>query len=99
MLPKTCEIHNSPKFQNQVVTCIGDYIRNNIISYVSRFSFFIITADETTDVSVIEQMRICVSYVNDTTKEILEDFIGFVELPNTNAETITEENDRKFKTN
>ena len=44
-------------------------------------------ADETTDVSVTEQMSVCVRYIVDN--EIRKDFIGFVELPKTNAETIT----------
>ena len=44
-------------------------------------------ADETTDASVTEHMSVCVRYIVD--KEIREDFIGFVELPKTNAETFT----------
>lgn len=44
-------------------------------------------ADETNDVSVTEQMSVCVRYIG--VKEIRVDFIGFVELPKTNAETIT----------
>jgi hypothetical protein len=44
-------------------------------------------ADETTDVSVTEQMSMCVRYIVD--KEIRDHIIGFVELPNINAKTIT----------
>jgi hypothetical protein len=44
-------------------------------------------ADETTDCGTIEQLSICVRYLSGC--EVKEDFLGFVPLERTNAETIT----------
>ena len=46
-------------------------------------------ADETQDCSTIEQLSICVRYINGI-GEICEDFIGFVKLEKTDANSISE---------
>ncbi|XP_053405170.1 uncharacterized protein LOC128558907 [Mercenaria mercenaria] len=84
--PKNAK-YTSPQTQNEIISCIGDYIRKKIVRDVSDSPFFYIMADETTDISVTEQMSVCVRYI--AGKEIREDFIGFIELPKTDAETIT----------
>ena len=60
----------------------------SIIDVITRLSpFFSIMADETTDSSTIEQLSICIRYLSGL--EVREDFLGFVPLPRTDAETIT----------
>lgn len=47
--------------------------------------------DEATDVSKVEQVRVCVRYVNvkDEELEVCEEFLGFCSVSSTDAETIT----------
>lgn len=42
-------------------------------------------ADECTDIATIEQMSVCIQFVNN----ICEEFLGFVKLDNTDAESIS----------
>ena len=48
-------------------------------------------ADECTDVATIEQMALCIRCVGNTGEdfEVREDFIGFVDLEKTDAESIS----------
>ena len=50
-----------------------------LIDNCKKSKFFAVCADETTDVSVKEQLSISVRYVDGENYEILEDFLGFVE--------------------
>ena len=44
-------------------------------------------ADETTDVSTMEQMSICIRFVN-SNMEVCEEFLGFVKLTNMDAQSV-----------
>lgn len=49
-------------------------------------------ADECTDVSTFEQMSICLCFVDESHScqaEVREEFIGFIQLENTDADSIT----------
>jgi len=50
--------------------------------------YYSILCDETTDVSTLEQMTICVRYVDVTTWVIREDFLGFIEMVSTTGTVI-----------
>ena len=52
-------VYTSPDIQNQLISCIGQEIRETIIQRVKRARFYIIMADETTDVSSTEQLSLC----------------------------------------
>ena len=52
-----------------------------------RGGFFAIIADEYTDVSNKEQLTICIRWI-DKSLEVHEDFLGFLNIPDTGAETI-----------
>lgn len=78
----------SPKIQNDIIDCMGNHIRSNIVEDVAKSPFFSIMADETTDAGTVEQLSICVRYLSGL--EVREEFLGFVPLPRTNAETITD---------
>ena len=55
-------------------------------------SFFSVTADESTDVSTLEQMSICLRFVDEShphQPEVREEFIGFVQLEKTDADSIS----------
>lgn len=84
----------SPTTQNEIITCIATEIREEIVRRCNKSSFMSVMADETTDCGGIEQLSLCVRYVNDMKKgvfEVCEDFLGFVKLKVANAETITDE--------
>lgn len=86
--PKNAQ-YVSPQIQNELITCIGNYIREYIVTEVSKANFFSIMADETTDAAIVEQMSLCVRYVSEKA-EVKEEFLGFVDLPKTDAKTITD---------
>jgi hypothetical protein len=45
-------------------------------------------ADKTTDVSVVEQLSLCVRYLDVDTFDVQEDFLGFVAMNEVNSESI-----------
>ena len=83
----------SPTTQNEIIECIESDIREQIVAQCVESMFMSVMADETTDCGATEQLSICVRYVNQTSSgksEVCEDFLGFAELKEANAETITD---------
>ena len=84
----------SPQVQNEMIDCLGEVIRSTLVSNVNQSKFISIMADETTDVSTIQQLSVCVRYLgmsSATNKvEVDEVFLGFVPLPRTDAATISD---------
>nr|XP_026694590.1 zinc finger MYM-type protein 1-like [Ciona intestinalis] len=71
--------------QNEIINLYESNIRQCIVNKVKDAVFYSVLADETSDVSLIEQLSICVRYVevaNDNKPEIREDFLGFVAVEN-----------------
>ena len=69
--------YRSSNIQNQLLSCIGAFIVNNIVREVQRNRFFSILADEVLDVSNIEQMPLCIRYV-DSSFIIREKFVSII---------------------
>lgn len=80
--PKNCTMI-SPKIQNQIIEVIGDIIIEKIVDRIRQFRYFSLLCDETTDISTIEQMTVCIRYVDMSRFIIREDFIGFVKMTST----------------
>jgi len=82
----------SPIIQNQLINCIGDEIRSNIVTKANRSRFISIMADETTDASTKEQISVCVRYLSslDGKMEVNEDFLGLIEVEKTDAATLAD---------
>ena len=83
----------SPTTQNELIACIESEIREQIVRQCNKSSFVSVMADETTDCGGIEQLSLCIRYVNEIAKgkfEVCEDFLGFTKLKVANAVTITE---------
>lgn len=78
----------SPSIQNEIVETIGDVIKNKIVNRVKASKYFSILCDETSDTSTIEQMTICIRYIDTSTFTIREDFLGFVEMASTTGTAI-----------
>ena len=45
------------RVQNQIISLMGDAIQKQIYSDISQYKYFLILADETTDVSQTEQFE------------------------------------------
>ena len=78
----------SPTTQNELIACCEAEIRDSIIEKCKEAPFFSLCADETTDVSVTEQLSLCVRYIDQSTMEVCEDFLGYMRLEKCDAESI-----------
>ena len=69
--------YKSKTIQNEIIDCIGSFIRDQIINEVKYAKLFSVIADETPDVSRKEQMPLSLRYVDreGTIKEIFVMFI------------------------
>ena len=83
----------SPQIQNEMINCLGESIRNALVTDIRKSKFISVMADESSDVSMTEQLAVCIRYLNassDDEVRVNEVFLGFVELPTTDASTITD---------
>ena len=55
--------YTSAKIQNDMISLIGKIIQQNIVDKIKKAGFFSIIADETMDISRLEQISLCVRYV------------------------------------
>ncbi|VDH97194.1 Hypothetical predicted protein [Mytilus galloprovincialis] len=78
----------SPQIQNELIQCCELEIRERIVQKCKASGFYSIMADETTDVSVTEQLSLCIRYVDNDTYEVRADILGFVEPKEVDAEHI-----------
>lgn len=73
----------SADIQNELISIICDQIQIKICEKIKKTKFFVILADETTDVSRIEQFSLCIRYLDVDILKIREDFLQFVPVHNT----------------
>ena len=84
-------IKNSPKnasylssfTQNELLQCAAELIRSDISDEIERAGYYSLMADETKDISKVEQISITVRYLSDL--DFREEFLGF--FPATNGLT------------
>ncbi|KAL4154106.1 hypothetical protein QTP88_001939 [Uroleucon formosanum] len=79
---KNCTMISS-RIQNEIIVAVGDVIVGKIVERIKKFKFFSILVDETTDISTVEQMTVCIRYIDTSNWIIREDFVGFVEMNST----------------
>lgn len=72
--------YTSPKVQNEIIQIIGENILDKIVPKINEAKYFSILADETTDISGIEQFSLCARYVDKVEEKMVlrEDFLKFV---------------------
>ena len=83
----------SPQIQNEMINCFGESIRNALITDIRKSKFISAMVVESSDVSMTEELAVCILYLNassDDKVSVNEVFLGFVELPTTDASTITD---------
>lgn len=71
-------MYTSPDIQNEFIELIGDEITSQIIKHANKSRFFTVLADETTDISRVEQFSLCIRYVDLDLYLVREDFLKFV---------------------
>ena len=85
--------YTSPEIQNELLDLSAQQIVNNIVSDCKKAGCYAFIADESTDVSVKEQISVCVRFVqkgNNGRYIIREEFLSFVDADKgTNAEALT----------
>ena len=69
--------YHSPRIQNYLILCTGEWIRNKIIQEVQSAKFFSVCADEGADCSNKEQLPLVLRFV-DASKSIREEFVDFI---------------------
>lgn len=79
--------YTSHDIQNEIIAIMAHQLQRDLLHDIGT-NFFSIIADEYTDVSNIEQLVICLRWI-DQRLEAHEDFIGFYQIPNIGAGTIT----------
>ena len=78
--------------QNDFIEIIGDHIRGKILKELKASKFFSVLADETSDVSNIEQLSILVRYVHEDVigePSVKEVFLGFCEATDLSGEGLS----------
>lgn len=75
--------YTSPISQNAIIDSCNSILLNKIVGRVNEAKCFSVLVDETADVAGIEQVSICVRYIDLKTLELHEDFLQFV--PTTDA--------------
>lgn len=90
-LEATKSRYTSPIIQNEIIEICGKVITDKIILKVIDAKYFSILADETTDISGIEQFSFSIRYVDKTgeTKVLREDFLTFVAVTDVTGEGLS----------
>lgn len=71
-------MYTSPQIQNEIIEACNNIILNTLVKKVNNAKCFTVLADETTDISGIEQLSLCVRYIDESSEKIREDFLQFV---------------------
>lgn len=82
-------LYTSPIIQNEILSICGSLIQSTLIKQIKASKYFSVLVDESTDISNIEQMSLCVRYVDETQMKICENFLCFVPLSSTTGESIS----------
>ena len=71
---------------------VGLEVKESILDDVRLAGWFSVMADECTDVATLEQMSMCIRFVDESHSDpqVREEFVGFVQLDSTDAAFISE---------
>lgn len=81
----------SADIQNEVISIMAEHIQQQICSRIKKAKYYTILADETTDISRIEQFSLCIRYLDEDSSStenckninLREDFLQFVPVHST----------------
>lgn len=83
-------MYTSPEFQNEIIDIISSIIINKLVCKINQSKYFTVLADETCDISGIEQFSLCIRYFDRGTKTLREDFLKFVPVVNVTGKGLAE---------
>ena len=86
--------HLSPEIQNEFISLAADRVLKDIVIEINNCSFFSLILDATIDVSKTDQLSVIIRFtkIKPSEKvEIEEVFLGFIEIDDQSAESITDE--------
>lgn len=92
----TCNVNSSyisPHIQNEIIETCGNLITSEIVKKINDSGSFSILADETTDISGVEQFTLCARYTEvkqDGKINLREDFLKFVPVHDTRGEALAQ---------
>jgi hypothetical protein len=81
----------SYKIQNEIINTCGDVIQTQIVDNINKAECFSVLADETSDISGVEQFTLGVRYTckdNEDKYVLREDFLKFVPVTDTKGVTL-----------
>lgn len=80
----------SNRTQNEIIDTCGDIILNKIVKIVNESGFFSVLVDETTDISVKEQLALCIRYLSGSGENVCmnESFLKFIEVQSLTGENL-----------
>ena len=79
--------YTSPEMVNELINRMGQAVLRNTLASIHEAAYYSILADETRDLSNLEQLTICIRWVDDH-YSIHEDFSGLMKLRNITAHVI-----------
>lgn len=79
LISEGCNKYITPQIQNGIISSCGNLILQTIVKKVNNFQCFSVLADETTDISVTEQLSLCVRFIDDQ-NNVNESFLKFIEV-------------------
>ncbi|KAG5871949.1 hypothetical protein JTB14_022424 [Gonioctena quinquepunctata] len=82
----------SAKVQNDLISICGEIIHKEIVKCLNEAKVFSVLVDETADISGHEQLSLYVRYTKkvETCYVVKEDFLGFLKVDNTTAQTLAD---------
>ena len=86
-LKKKADKYTSGEIQKEILKIMACQVLQAVIKNVKEAGYYSIMVDECVDSSNKEQLVICFRYVSNEL-EVNEDFVGFYQIPNINADTI-----------
>lgn len=72
--------YTSWKIQNEIISACNDIILHKLVEKVNEAKCFSVIADETADISNVEQLSLCVKYIDQANNSVREDFLQFVPI-------------------
>jgi len=86
---KKTDKYTSPEMQNEMIKVMGLSILRKIASNIRNSPFYTIMVDETADMANIEQVVVCLRWVNEIF-EVHEEFVGLYQVEAIHSEKIFE---------
>ena len=87
--PKNAQ-YVSPLIQNEIIEACNEVILKEIVASANSTKCFTVLADETTDISQVEQVSIAVRFVDEKKYQIREMFLQFVPVVETTGKNLAE---------